>query len=200
MTEIITKPAEPVVKPAVPVEQIPEPVVKGKEENTVTFESHQKLLDEKKKVEAKLKKFEDEKVKSEKVKLEKDGEYQKLLDMEKKNNDNLRESLKKKELKLLASDFHDPADILSHYNRFEFDDEMNITNSDEILADLKEKKPYLFRGESDPKIKTMTTAPTGFKTGHKFSELEISRMSPEMYEKNSDVILQQMEENGGKLN
>jgi hypothetical protein len=186
MTKIITKPVEPVITPVEPV--APKITVSGGDDpksggsgdkNTVAYETHQKLLDEKKQTDKKLKKFLDEKEAAEKKKLEDDGKVNELLEMEKKTNTNLKESLKKNQLKLLALDFHDPADILSHYDRFEFDAEMNVTNSDEILADLKEKKPYLFRGEGDPKLKTVTTTPKGFYIP---KDVDIGKMSLSEYE------------------
>lgn len=55
--------------------------------DTVAYETHQKLLSEKKKMAEKLAAFETEKSEREKQELEAKGEYQKLLDLEKKRAD-----------------------------------------------------------------------------------------------------------------
>jgi len=159
--------------------------------NTVSYESHQKLLDEKKKVESKLKKFEADIEKAKQKELEEQGKIKELLEMERNTNNQLKESLKKNELKLLASEFHDPADILAYSDKFEFDDENNVTNSSTVLNELKEKKPYLFKGASEQKIGTETRTPQGFNKGHSFTEQEILNMDAETLQKNRAEILKQ---------
>jgi len=68
-----------------------------KPKDSVSYETHRKLLDEKKKIQAKLEAIEAEKRQAEEADLVRKGETQKLLDLAKKEAEELRSKLTQKE-------------------------------------------------------------------------------------------------------
>lgn len=70
---------------------------------TVSYETHRKLLDEKKKIQARLEQIETDRKASEEAELAKKGELQKLLDMRTKEAGELREKLQREETRKLQA-------------------------------------------------------------------------------------------------
>lgn len=70
------------------------PAAVSSQSESVSYETHRRLLDEKKKIQAKLVAFEAEKKASEEAELTRKGEIQKLLDMAKKEAEELRAKVK----------------------------------------------------------------------------------------------------------
>lgn len=70
---------------------------------SVSYETHRKLLDEKKKIQAKLEQIETERKATEEAELAKKGELQKLLDLRTKEAGELREKLQREEARKLQA-------------------------------------------------------------------------------------------------
>lgn len=93
-----TDPKAPVVPPVVP--PVGEPDPKDPKDDVVKFETHKKLLDEKKKLQAdheatqaKLKALEDEKTEREKKEAEEKGDLKKLIELERAEKKKLQDQL-----------------------------------------------------------------------------------------------------------
>lgn len=74
-----------------------------KPKDSVSYETHRKLLDEKKKIQARLEAIEAEKRQAEEAELVRKGETQKLLDLAKKEAEELRSKLTQKEQRELQA-------------------------------------------------------------------------------------------------
>lgn len=146
---------------------------------------NKELLSELKKAKAKNKVFEDE-IDNQKTKsLEEKEEYKTLYDKEKTANvdkaDKLTKLIKLSRLELVGKDMNDPGDIVNHMSEFEFDEEtLKITNADEALKKLKEKKPYLFKSEE--------TTPVGVSHGNPNLSQSKDDIDVEAYKKNPAAI------------
>lgn len=70
---------------------------------TVSYDTHRKLLDEKKKIQAKLEQIETERKTKEEAELAQKGELQKLLDLRTKEAGELREKLQREEARKLQA-------------------------------------------------------------------------------------------------
>lgn len=73
-----------------------------------------------------------------------------------KERDNLKSQIQSNELDKQiiknVQDAHDVDDVLNFINResFEYDDDGNITNFDDVLNSVREKKPHYFNGDVSP--------------------------------------------------
>lgn len=73
-----------------------------------------------------------------------------------KERDNLKSQIQSNELDKQiiknVQDAHDVDDVLNFINRdsFEYDDDGNITNFDDVLNSVRDKKPHYFNGDVDP--------------------------------------------------
>lgn len=73
-----------------------------------------------------------------------------------KERDNLKSQIQTNELDKQiikqVQDAHDVDDVLNFINRdsFEYDDDGNVTNFDDVLNSVREKKPHYFNGDVDP--------------------------------------------------
>ena len=73
-----------------------------------------------------------------------------------KERDNLKSQIQSNELDKQiiknVQDAHDVDDVLNFINResFEYDDDGNITNFDDVLNSVREKKPHYFNSDVDP--------------------------------------------------
>ena len=96
-------------------------------------------------------------------------------------------------MKLIAKDLNDSSDVKLFENDFEFDEDGNITNADEVLTNAREAKPYLFKSDVEQIPGTFKGKPAGYTPPRgKFSIEEIERMTPEEYKKNQAEINKQV--------
>lgn len=81
---------------------------------------------------------------------------QSMYDEATKERDNLKSQIQSNELDKQiiknVQDAHDVDDVLNFINResFEYDDDGNITNFDDVLNSVREKKPHYFNGDVNP--------------------------------------------------
>lgn len=86
-----------------PVAEITDPAAPSPTKESVSYETHRKLLDEKKKIQARLEQIETERKATEEAELAKKGELQKLLDLRTKEAGELREKLQREEARKLQA-------------------------------------------------------------------------------------------------
>lgn len=86
-----------------PVADTTDTAAPGPTKESVSYETHRKLLDEKKKIQARLEQIETERKATEEAELAKKGELQKLLDLRTKEASELREKLQTEEARKLQA-------------------------------------------------------------------------------------------------
>lgn len=153
---------------------------------------NQELLNEKKKLQAKLAKFEKEQEEKERKKMEEEGKYKELLEsyekekaalLEEKNElikkETIKDAVLGEKIDLKWLDFVE--------GKFEFDDEMNITNRDEIFATFKEQFPEAYAQPARPQ----TTAGFPAKTNQRTIPPEklFHELTGDDFEKNADALI-----------
>lgn len=166
----------------------------------VSKESWDKLLDEKKKeqdekrkLQAKLDKYEADHKKAADEKLKADGKLQELIESKEKDLAAKTERIRRAELKVVAKGAGlqdmDYVDILMKSATFNDQDELE--NGEELFKELQEKKPYLFAtGDQQAKVGT-NNAGAKWKPGHVYTKQELENMTPAELEKNWPEIQQQ---------
>lgn len=146
--------------------------------DTVAYETHRRLLDEKKKLQDKYDALQSEKDAAEKKKLEDNGEYQKLLDLEKKRADEAAAKLagyeerftEAKKLKAVLNALDSGIDE-KFYGMLPLDQimidpetkEINMTSVAEAASVFKKSFPELLKPKSG--VKLPTAAPQGNSAG-----------------------------------
>lgn len=161
--------------------------------------------EDKKSKEAGVPKSEYEKIKKELVELkgklakEKEQElkekeeFKTLWNQEQEKGKAMNERLKEKELKLIAvsNGLVDPDFILLVKDKFKFDEDLNCTNVDEVLKDLKTSRPHFFKTGNPGVAETDTGMPNNY-GGSAFTKEQIKKMTPEEFRKNEPKIFEQM--------
>ena len=141
---------------------------------------NKELLKELKQFKAKAREYETQQEKLNRQKLEEEGKYKELLETERAEKTKLLESVKLARLERLASEMYDPTDIRQFKNLFEFDEDLNILNSQEVIDKLKSDKSYLFKKEEVVIPNTNTGIPqTRSKSGADINSL--AKLSREEY-------------------
>jgi hypothetical protein len=158
-----------------------------------------KEQEEKRKLQAKIDKFEADQKKANDEKLKADGKLQELVDSKDKEISAKTERIRKAELKVAAkgAGLVDMDQVELLMKSATFNDQDELENGEELFKDLKEKKPFLFtQPEPDPKPGTRNTG-ASWKGGHIFTEAEVKAMDSKALNENWPEIQRQMGE--GKI-
>lgn len=174
----------------------------GEQQKQLSYETYRDTVSENKKLKAKLKAFEDQTETQRQAKLKEDGKFQELIIEKDQKLSKMTEGIKLKEVQLLLSrsGVRDPEYALILMNRIEFDENLSIANADQVIADLKEKKPFLFGEEPAAQPpKPTVTAPgniPGFKPGSAgvFNVKQIQAMPADEFQKHWPEIQKAMQE------
>lgn len=167
-------------------------------EKSVSYESFQEVLKEKKSMQKKLAEYESKAKAEADAKMAADGKIQELLDQEKAAKAKAFDRLKMAELKFAAtkSGMIDPDYLKILIDQVEFDAEGIPQNVDAFFASLKETKPHLF-GQTDQAPGHENSGGKAWRPGGKYTEKQISEMSNEEFLKNFPDIQNQMKQ--GKI-
>ena len=158
------------------VEQSVEPSVEQAKRETVAYETHQKLLSQRKadqarlaEMDAKLKTFEETEMKKQQAKLEEKGEYQKILEAKENELKSLQERIKNDEQRRINSE-KESAFLNSLGGKLKNPEYIRFASKDEIAVDpdtgkvdelslkqvvdkfLKEHSTLVDKKESNPAI------------------------------------------------
>ena len=175
--------------PPVAVPQTIEP--KG-DDITGLVNKNTQLLGELKTLKEKNKVFLDEIEKAKTDGLAEQGKFKELYETSQKTNALLTNGLKESGLKLIAKDMINPDYILSHKDKFTYDDKMNITNGQEVLTQLKTTDPFLFQTAEQTKLKTDSGTPLAYTPGKTLTLAQLQAMSRADRLKNADFINDQV--------
>jgi len=153
-----------------------------------------KEQEEKRKLQAKLDKYEADEKKKADDKLKEDGKFKELIDSKEKDIAAKTERIRRAELKAAARGVGlidmEYVDILMRSAKFNDQDEPE--GLDELFKDLQEKKPYLFKQPEAAPAPGTANAGASWKTGHIFTKAEVDAMDKQTLDKNWPVIEEQM--------
>lgn len=149
------------------------------------------ILAEKKNLEKRLKKFEEEATEREKKEMEEKGKFKELYE---KSNDELISLKRRLGFDKVAKKFSfdtDYTDVV--LNRVQFDESGNIVDADKFFSELKNERPKLFNDEKKEITPVDTSKPKAdaAKFNHIYTRKEIAEMSQDEYEKVKQIILKQ---------
>ena len=163
--------------------------------DTVQYETHKKLLDEKKKLAEKLAIFETKEAERERKKLEDEGQYQKLIELEKKRadeaiakviafEDQMTQGRKLKALLgALGGQVDDKFLGFLPIDQIVIDPEtkeVNLTSVASVADGFKKQFPELIKSQNGPRLPN--AAPQGNEAG-KISEAEWNKLPAKEMEK-----------------
>lgn len=156
------------------------------------------LQKELKSIKAKLRQFEDAENARAEAKKKDEGKFQELLSEKDAALAKSADILKRKEVALLMQRYGliDPeyASILT--GKIEFGEDFEAQNADEVFAELKKSKPYLFGEPASTKRAPGTSsaqAAVSVKAGHVFTRAEIMALT-RMGEKGRAILRENKEE------
>lgn len=149
------------------------------------------ILAEKKNLEKRLKKFEQEATEREKKEMEEKGKFKELYD---KANSELTSMKRRLEFDSVAKKFSfdtDYSDVV--LNRVQFDESGKIVDAEKFFNELKTERPKLFNEEKKeiPAVDTSKPKADAAKFNHIYTRKELAEMSQEEYEKLRPVIEKQ---------
>lgn len=149
------------------------------------------ILQEKKNLEKRLKKFETEAEERTKTEMEEKGKFKELYE---KSTNELMSLKKRLEFEQVAKKYSfdtDYSDVI--LNRVQFDSEGKIQDAEKFFSELKNERPKLFNDEKKDITPVDTSKPKAdaAKFNHIYTRKEISELSQEEYEKVKATILKQ---------
>jgi hypothetical protein len=143
-------------------------------------------------LEGKVSEYETKEQQRERERLEKEGDTQKLLELEKSEKKSLQEKLMRQDLKLAAQKLGalDPADIVSFVpvGDIKTDKHGEVTNADDLVESLKKSKPYLFKPSEAAKKTPEGTDSKKEPEGGAIKQLDALKMSDAEYVKAKDAL------------
>jgi hypothetical protein len=168
-------------------------IEKVMEELKALKSSNERLLTESKDWKAKYQSAYTEKTGIEKQRLEKEGNFQQLLEQEKKEKLEIEKKLKDREKSLLktqaramlaelAKDAHDVGDLLKldEVSAIQYDEENLTVLKDSVqnfVASVREKKPWMF---GEKKIPTSTDGKPSTSSAKSFAQMTSNEREAEM--------------------
>jgi len=169
------------------------------EGKSVSYDSFQELLKEKKAAQRKLAEFESKAKAESDQKLIEDGKLKELYEGEKAARLKALDRVKMAELKAAAtkSGMIDPDYLKILIDQVEFDADGIPQNVDSFFDSLKEKKPHLFAQEIPPAPGHANAGGKPWKPGSQYTEKQIAAMSNEEFLKVFPDIQDQMKQ--GKI-
>lgn len=149
------------------------------------------ILAEKKNLEKRLKKFEQEAAEREQKELEEKGKFKELYE---KTHSELLTMKQRLEFEKVAKKFSfdtDYSDVVM--NRVQFDKDGKVVEAETFFETLKNERPKLFNDDKKEVLPVDTSKPKSdaAKFNHIFTRKEIDAMTQDEYRKHKDLILKQ---------
>lgn len=168
----------------------------SKESWDTLLSEKKKEQEEKRKLQAKLDKYEADEKKKADQKLLDDGKLKELVDSKDKEITAKVERIRRAELKVYAqaAGLVDMEYVDLLMKSATFNDQDELTNGEELFKDLLAKKPFLFKSDTPPPPPGTNNAGANWRQGHTFTQSEVDAMDKETREKNWPEILKQMSE------
>lgn len=165
------------------------------------IKNRDEILQEKKDLEKRLKKFEADQAERDRKKLEEDGKLKELLDLERKEKEELKsQNLRiqrfitlEKTAKKLGFD-EDYIDVI--FKEIEWDEDNKVKDAEKFFKELKERKPKLFVDgvKEVPATGTVKPNTAAYRSDHTYTDEELGTMPMSHFIKHHETIQDQVKE------